>query len=642
MILEKNWISRNRIFRSIFFTRNAMLRVGIILPTTPYNQISYMSDLFVLANKFVILFATSRHPCWKNRSAGTTTTNVGLRPTLVIETLEQLNALLEDDEIVEIIWDWDDGDLSLDSRDKDQEEVSIITSHAIQDDDEDLEDEETKHIFPCRLCSLRFASTSQLVHHVSECHPFKCPVCGRGGYKGGVNVRSHCRIQHGLVVELCEMCALVFTQVEQKEQHFREQHSGALEDGSANTSTIASASANTSARPNTSASASTSATLVKVAPSLRCPRCPRHYETGDSLRKHVRKSHQMSVRTCTPCLRVFETSEARRIHLASREHRRAASSSPVIVFNSSSESLLKKKAAAAVTSPVIVPTSNESYLKKEAAAVTSIVTSTSIVPNSSETTTPPFPRRRRDSILSKDRYHCLYCASTYKVGSDCRKHSRRVHNVSSAVCQFCPGVFRTLRLRDAHVADCHKEEEQEMEAASTTTLKKASPSPGSKTTQASSSSTTTTLKKASPSPGSKTAPPPASSSYYSHDDADDLFCDMCQLTLASPEEKRLHVDALHPYKCPECPKRYKYSRGCRKHYQEHHNSQGQIYPCRACRTCFSDEDEFRRHLCQGTSHEDEEGEDEEGEFQKVEEENTKVGKELPVSISNKNYHLINR
>ncbi len=279
-----------------------------------------------------------------------------------------------------------------------------------------------------------------------------------------------------------------------------------------------------------------------------CPVCERPYRGWSSVRKHCRLRHGQTVTVCKTCALVFTTPAKRDLHFTGVHGFRAKKRLQVSVVKDKRTMILPK-------------------------------------------------RTKKDFIISGDVYHCLYCEKTYEVGTSCRKHSRKVHGKSQAICKFCPSVFKEIVTRDRHVEEFHQEVVKEVTKPYDIAVAQAGSPVQSQSLRADVAPGQSLLKTGKHPQPTKTlaSPTPPSSADEASSPPLDLWCDICQVCLPSELKVKEHMEELHPFKCPDCQKRYKFAKGWRKHYREHHSKRKVLQICNQCCGCFTDATSFDRH-----------------------------------------------
>ncbi len=277
-----------------------------------------------------------------------------------------------------------------------------------------------------------------------------------------------------------------------------------------------------------------------------CPLCLKLYKGWGSIRKHCRTQHGKPATVCKVCVKVFMEPSERDAH--NKEHHPEEEAS----------------ASGGGRSP---PAVGKSLPYQPVSA--------------------PARKVKCEDYIIADTYHCLYCSNTYTNGKSARKHSRKVHGLSQAICKYCPAVFRLPEMRDKHVGECHEGKQQENLVMSSYLVEKR-PRSGISAGE------------------SLLRPPGAPSPSLLPSAGDSASCEMCQVSFSSSDQLRLHLDKLHPYKCPEpgCSKRYKMAKGWRNHYRTNHTNTKSLHVCHSCSSCFTSERAFNSHQDKGCAEEE--------------------------------------
>ena len=147
-----------------------------------------------------------------------------------------------------------------------------------------------------------FESSAALAEHRSETHMYKCPDCDKE-YKLTDSLRKHVKVTHNenVTMTCCKYCDKVFLDPSQKNGHLINYHPD-----------VAPPSLNDSIQESKQIevlqpikSSFTSVKQEDKIASFKCPKCPKTYNIGKSLRKHCRKNHnKLSICFCHHCPKV--------------------------------------------------------------------------------------------------------------------------------------------------------------------------------------------------------------------------------------------------------------------------------------------------------------------------------------------------
>merc|ERR1712223_1238156 len=367
----------------------------------------------------------------------------------------------------------------------------------------------------------------------------------------------------------------------------------------------------------------------------QCPRCPKSFSNQDTLTKHGRFFHNISVKFCSECNMTFVDIASRNIHM----HKIHGGS------NKNIESSLLK-----ITPPNApnmagqvggVSGPRNKMLKSDLASnqiqleQNNISSITSINVGGGKINKNEQTGQGGGLVAKNDRpsgggtnsdavYKCPKCRKTYNIAKSLRKHCRKNHNkLSICFCHHCPKVFVTVTQRDAHVDKTHpnKLSPNPKESTSsnsppahlaTSTVTKVT-SPPIKTTisvnlPSISNTAGSTISTLAPSSGggvvtgngnpnnspriivvkSPNKSPGMTTILKKVEVIQPAKCPTCQEFISNLK----HHTCELPWKCPMmesvgCRKTYKLSSGLRKHCREAHGL-GQVAVCETCQITFMD------------------------------------------------------
>lgn len=169
---------------------------------------------------------------------------------------------------------------------------------------------------------------------------------------------------------------------------------------------------------------------------------------------------------------------------------------------------------------------------------------------------------------SESGMRCPWCERSYDVKSSLRSHCKKVHGKKVFICRECPALYHSPDERKIHMERDHMDStsiDEEMELSqkeiSDTSIKNSSTS-------------------------------------FSYQPLDCEFgCDICQIEFETETDLQAHRDEHHPFKCPLCVRRYKFSKGLRHHFRHHHHSNALLYICNQCSVAFVKETLMKNHIC---------------------------------------------
>ena len=175
---------------------------------------------------------------------------------------------------------------------------------------------------------------------------YKCPHCPKG-YEITDSLRKHAKNAHNVALGFCRDCKLVFHSHEEKtghmdkthgqidafqQEHFTNSIPSPSNDNSKRQSSILkylspSSSEGKNTERDTFPTSPTTPVIIGMSKSgygevsiedaYQCPKCPKIYAIGKSLRKHCRKVHdELSICFCASCTTVFVSHDERDRHVA--------------------------------------------------------------------------------------------------------------------------------------------------------------------------------------------------------------------------------------------------------------------------------------------------------------------------------------
>merc|ERR1719219_885539 len=203
----------------------------------------------------------------------------------------------------------------------------------------------------------------------------------------------------------------------------------------------------------------------------QCPRCSKSFGNQDTLTKHGRFFHNISVKFCNECNMTFVDVASRNIHM----HKIHGGG------NKNIESSLLKITTPCSGGPntpnmagsVGGVSGRNKMLKSDLASnqiqleQNSISSITSINVGGGKNIKNEQTGQGGGLVAKNDRptgggttsdavYKCPKCPKTYNIAESLRKHCRKNHNkLSICFCHHCPKVFTTVSQRDAHVDKTH-------------------------------------------------------------------------------------------------------------------------------------------------------------------------------------------
>ena len=270
-------------------------------------------------------------------------------------------------------------------------------------------------------------------------HPIQCPQCPLKMFKYPTSVRKHFKKFHGDETPyFCKTCTLVFTDQDAVQEHMENEH------GIPNVVVVtnivhqqnghAAAGGHHAAHaPSHGQSGNGCGTLPGVYKSgitcivcgetnfesaaalvehrsethmYKCPDCDKEYKLTDSLRKHVRITHNENVTMtcCKFCDKVFYDTSLKSGHVSTLH---------ADCSNNASKDTTEQ---------------NDMSLNTSSSAASS---------------------------ASADKYRCPQCTQSFYMIDGLRKHARMSHNLSIMSCPDCTMVFTDLTSRNIHMSQGH-------------------------------------------------------------------------------------------------------------------------------------------------------------------------------------------
>ena len=159
----------------------------------------------------------------------------------------------------------------------------------------------------CIVCGLKFETSQALAEHRSENHFYKCGDCDKE-YKLTDSLRKHVKVTHNenVTMTCCKYCDKVILNPSQKNEHLINFHPD-IAPPSLNDSIVQEVAKPTQIevlQPIKTNGMGGYQNEEKIA-SFKCPKCPKTYNIGKSLRKHCRKNHnKLSICFCHHCPKV--------------------------------------------------------------------------------------------------------------------------------------------------------------------------------------------------------------------------------------------------------------------------------------------------------------------------------------------------
>ena len=166
----------------------------------------------------------------------------------------------------------------------------------------------------CIVCNLRFENGTELSEHRSEAHFYKCGDCDKE-YKLTDSLRKHVKVTHNenVTMTCCKYCDKVFLDPTLKNGHLANFHPDIHSNSSENSNnSIIEVSNNSNSAtkieilsPLNNGLAKNNENNGSKMAAFKCPKCPKTYNIGKSLRKHCRKNHnKLSICFCHHCPKV--------------------------------------------------------------------------------------------------------------------------------------------------------------------------------------------------------------------------------------------------------------------------------------------------------------------------------------------------
>ena len=253
---------------------------------------------------------------------------------------------------------------------------------------------------PCIYCRANeiFDNENDVLEHVKLMHPIQCPYCPLKMFKYPTSVRKHFKKFHGFEKPyFCHTCTLVFTDQDTVQDHMENEHIIPKEEKLVTLNAV-------QINNTTSEMGITCIVCGEInfeSPNdlihhrsdnhmYKCLDCPKEYKLTDSLRKHIRLTHNENIvmTCCKFCNKVFYDVSLKSSHVSSMHGD----------CNTGS---------------------NNSNI---------------------------------DLDTSNNWYQCPHCALKYLMVNDLKKHARINHNVEIMTCPNCPMVFTDINSRNVHVS----------------------------------------------------------------------------------------------------------------------------------------------------------------------------------------------
>lgn len=365
---------------------------------------------------------------------------------------------------------------------------------------------------PCEYCrtSDKFSNENEVLEHIKHMHPIQCPDCPMKMFKYPTSVRKHFKKNHGKEIPyFCKTCTLVFKSSDDVQNHMENEH------GIANIvviNNVITSSPPQSANPaTTQQQTKLSSKNVSIITCIVCGQndfesgqalaehrsenhfyncldCDKEYKLTDSLRKHVKITHDSNVimTCCKYCDKVLMDTSLKANHMASMHSDLTSNGSSQASSSMNDSVLVQYKAEqndkacwhcprctqAFASSDSLtkhakffhnlqVKFCTECYLTFEDASGKSSHDLQYHDQGSSNsllrlTKTTPMKRRSSSHIqlaspthsgssteqeTTDAIYKCPKCPKSYSIGKSLRKHCRKNHNkLSICFCQHCPKV----------------------------------------------------------------------------------------------------------------------------------------------------------------------------------------------------------
>ncbi len=262
---------------------------------------------------------------------------------------------------------------------------------------------------PCEYCRANetFKTEENVLEHVKNMHPIQCPDCPLKMFKYPTSVRKHFKKFHGNETPyFCKTCTLVFKSADAVQIHMENEH------GIANVVVVNSMSSPVPVKNELKMKCIVCGLKFETSQALaehrsenhfyKCGDCDKEYKLTDSLRKHVKVTHNENVTMtcCKYCDKVFLDPSQKNGHLINYH--------PDVAPPSLNDSLIQesKTTQIEVLQPIHISKSS--------------------------------PMVKEDKVTS---FKCPKCPKTYNIGKSLRKHCRKNHNkLSICFCHHCPKV----------------------------------------------------------------------------------------------------------------------------------------------------------------------------------------------------------
>lgn len=346
---------------------------------------------------------------------------------------------------------------------------------------------------PCEYCRAneKFDSADEVLEHIKSMHPIQCPDCPLKMFKYPTSVRKHFKKFHGSDTPyFCKTCTLVFKSADAVQNHMENEH-GIANIVVVNNVTLSSPQSVQQSPPPTppqtqfTTSISSSITCIVCGQVgfesgnalaehrsenhfYKCLDCDKEYKLTDSLRKHVKVTHNENVTMtcCKFCDKVLMDTSQKSNHLATMHKdltspKDKISESVVEIVNVESSSLASFQCPKCVKSfnssdtlakhakffhNIAVKFCHECHLTFADEASKGAHWAQKHLKDSTKSLLKLKSSPEKIQLLENKEqefacYKCPKCPKTYNIGKSLRKHCRKNHNkLSICFCQHCPKV----------------------------------------------------------------------------------------------------------------------------------------------------------------------------------------------------------
>ena len=267
---------------------------------------------------------------------------------------------------------------------------------------------------PCEYCRANetFKTEEDVLEHVKNMHPIQCPDCPLKMFKYPTSVRKHFKKFHGSETPyFCKTCTLVFKSADAVQLHMENEH------GIANVVVV------NSMTP-------TSLPPIKNELKIKCIVCGLKFETSQALAEHRSENHFYK---CGDCDKEYKLTDSLRKHVKVTHNENVTMTCckycDKVILNPS-----QKNEHLINFHPDIAPPSlNDSIVQEAAKPTTQIEVLQPIKTNGIMG-----GYQNEEKIAS---FKCPKCPKTYNIGKSLRKHCRKNHNkLSICFCHHCPKV----------------------------------------------------------------------------------------------------------------------------------------------------------------------------------------------------------